>query len=354
MLRASDLMMRSHFCLTIFARAARLGGALALFCLAVAAQQAQAQGPGDEDIVRVDSSLVQLNIGVADRQGRPITDLSRNDFTIYEDGVRQTIIDFEPTQTPFSVVLLLDMSGSTLNFRQTLKQTALRFIDALGPADRICVIAFNDRIETLAGFTTNREKIAYAISIAGGRGETRLYDALEVALKHLASEGKRRKAIVVLTDGMDTKMRNLDRAAAAAARTNEEAVAAIKPEASAELIAALDAADRQGVTIYPLALPSGDPKRIAMPTPVQVAIYTAARARIQMLADRTGGRLSEIERLDQLGRIYAEVAAEMRTLYSVTYQPTGGRQRDGRWRSIRIEVARPDLIARTRPGYYAR
>ena len=75
---------------------------------------------------------------------------------------------------------------------------------------------------------------------------------------------------------------------------------------------------------------------------------------MQALADRTGGRLSEIRRLEDLGRLYAEVAADMRTLYSIAYQSASGRARDGRWRSVRIEVSRAEVIARTRPGYFAR
>jgi hypothetical protein len=124
----------------------------------------------------------------------------------------------------------------------------------------------------------------------------------------LAQEGSRRKAIVVLTDGVDTQMRTLDRNSAANARTNEEATASVKPAESGPLRAVLAAADRQGVTIYPLALPSGDPKRLAFPVPTQIAIYTAARARMQALADRTGGRLNEIRRLEDMGRIYAPLA----------------------------------------------
>lgn len=307
--------------------------------------------PGD--VVKVETNLVQLNVGVVDRQGRPVTNLSRNEFTVYEDDVRQPIVSFEPATAPFSLVLLLDMSGSTLTFRPTLKQTALRFIDALGPGDRVAVIAFNAKVETLAKFTSDGRKIADAITDAEGKGETHLYQALRYSLEQLAGEGQRRKAIVLLTDGVDTEMRSLDRAAAANAKTNDEAIASIKPEASPALNAVLNAADRQGVTIYPLALPSGDPKRLAFPDPKQVAIYTSARTRMQTLADRTGGRLNVIRRLEDMGFLYAEVAADLRTLYSVAYQPAGSRARDGRWRKIRIEVARPTLIARTRPGYYA-
>ena len=89
-------------------------------------------------------------------------------------------------------------------------------------------------------------------------------------------------------------------------------------------------------------------------TPQQSAIYASARVRMQTLADRTGGRLHEIHRLEDMGRLYAEVAAEMRTLYSLAYQSAGARTRDGKWRAITIEVSRADAIARSRPGYYAR
>ena len=116
----------------------------------------------------------------------------------------------------------------------------------------------------------------------------------------------------------------------------------------------LTAADRQGVSIYPLALPSGDPKRLPLPDPVITGIYCAARARLQNLADRTGGRLNEIQRLDQMARLYAEVAAELRTLYTVAYQPRG---RARARRQVARDTSRsgpPELIARTRPGYFAR
>lgn len=333
---------------------------LTIFFGAFAQSAVLAQTVGGEEVVRVESSLVKLNVGVADRGGRSVTNLTANDFVVYEDGVRQNILSFEPTVTPFSLVLLLDVSGSTLSFRSTLKQSALRFIDALGPEDRVAVVSFNERISTLAHFTSDREKIAYAIGRADGRGNTEFYKALDYALKLFNGEGQRRKAIVVLTDGLDSQLRNRDRAASAGAQTNEEALASVKPEADPTLTHILDVADRQGATVFPLALPSGDPKRLPYVSPAQVAIYSSARTRLQALADRTGGRLNEIRRLDEMSKVYVEVAAELRTLYSISYQPSSAAaagnnaSKDGRWRAIRIDVARPDLIARTRPGYFAR
>ncbi|MEO8436017.1 MAG: VWA domain-containing protein, partial [Pyrinomonadaceae bacterium] len=266
------------------------------------------------------------------------------------------IVSFEPTNAPFSLVLLLDMSGSTVSFRQQLTQAALRFLDALGPEDRVSVIQFNGKgTKSLVGFSNNYKDISYAITVANGKGETHFYDALSYSLKELSKEGKRRKAIVVLTDGLDTKLRKVDRdAAATKAETNEAAIGAIKPDASPLLISVLNDADRQGVTIFPLALPSGDAKRLPFPNSIQIAIYTAARTRLQTLANRTGGRLNEIKSLDQMPRLYAEVAADLRSLYSIAYQPPTDRLHDGRWREIRIDVTHPELIARTKPGYFAR
>ena len=331
--------------------------------MCVLCASARAQAVDDDETITVRSDLVLLNVGVADLKGRPVLDLGRGEFVVYEDGVRQAITSFEPTATPFSLVLLLDMSGSTLNFRTSLKQAALRFLDALGPEDRVAVVTFHaakkknrteDKIETLAPFTTDRRQIGQAINLAEGAGETNLYKALQYSLRELNKEGKRRKAVVVLTDGIDSELDRQDRVFTSNAATNEEAIAAIKPEASPTLNAVLNAADRQGVTIYPMALPSGDPKKFEPLTPPQAAKYVAARARLEALANRTGGQLHNVYRLEDMGRIYAQVAAEMRTLYSIAYQSSARQQRDGNWRAITVEVKRPELVARTRPGYYAK
>ena len=105
-----------------------------------------------DDVVRTETRLVQLNVGVVDKLGRPVTSLSKNDFVIYEDGVKQSIQLFEPAEAPFSLVLLLDMSGSTVNFRQQLKLASQRFLDALAPDDRVAVVQFNAKVKSLTGF----------------------------------------------------------------------------------------------------------------------------------------------------------------------------------------------------------
>lgn len=326
---------------------ARLAVLSTIFLLAGSTLFAQ-----DDDPIKVDAALVRLNVGVVDAKGRPILNLDRSKFEVYEDGVKQQISRLDPSSTPFSVVIMLDMSGSTLGFRQVIKQSAFRFIDALSPEDRVAVIEFYDSVNVRNDFTTNRSKIAHSINVANGRGKTYLFKALDVALDKLSNEKSRRKAIIVLTDGVDSPLRDLDRSVLEPLM-DAQIETGIKADANPALSRILNRSDAQGVTIYPLALPTGDPDKLADPTPRQIAMFKAARKRLQIVADRTGGTLNTINRLEEMGRLYAQVAADLRTLYTIEYQSTN-EKRDGKWRAIRIDVKDPDLISRTRQGYFAR
>lgn len=313
---------------------------------------AQTSFSQDDDAIKVDTSIVRVNIGVADGRGRPVTDLSQRNFQVFEDGERQSISRFELSTAPFSVVMLLDMSGSTKSFRQNIKLSAARFLDALAPGDRVAVVEFYSKIRMLNDFTTNRSTAAHSIAVSNGEGDTGLYKAISFSLEKLASEQNRRKAIVVLTDGVDTESQKADRIALANA-ADSQVLETIKPDANPALNRILNLADAHGVTIYPLALPTGDPARLADPTPRQIALFTAARDRLKIVADRSGGTLNTIRRLEEMGALYAMVAADLRTLYTIEYQPVNDK-RDGKWRAIRVEVSEPGLIARSRQGYFAR
>lgn len=305
-----------------------------------------------DDPVNVDTAIVRVNIGVVNKRGQSITNLDRSNFKVFEDDVKQEISHFELSTAPFSVVMMLDMSGSTKSFRQNIALSAARFLDALAPEDRVSVIEFYSKVNVLNDFTTDRRTVLHSISAANGSGDTNLYKGIEIALERLAKEGNRRKAIVVLTDGVDTKAKNQDRDLLAKL-SGTELSSAIKPEQNEALNKILDRSDKLGVTIYPLALPTGDPAKLADPTPLQVAMYSAARSRLKLVADRTGGTLNSITRLDEMGRLYALIAADLRTLYTLEYQPANPK-RDGKWRTIRVEVSEPELIARSRQGYFAR
>jgi VWFA-related protein len=323
----------------------------ALLLLTIFSGIVGAAAQGDEPI-RVDTSIVRLNVGVVDGRGHPQTTLLQSSFDVYEDGIKQQISRFEPTETPFSVVLMLDMSGSTLGFRPVIKQSAMRFLDALGPSDRVAVVEFYDKINLRNDFTTSRATILNSINVANGQGKTYLYKALNFALDKLARENSRRKAIIVLTDGVDTAAKDADRDLMEKLK-DEQIATAIDPGKNGLLNEVLNRSDAQGVTIYPLALPTGDPAKLADPTPRQIAMFKAARDRLQIVADRTGGTLNAINRLEEMGRIYAEVAAEIRTLYTIEYT-SHNEKRDGKWRAVRIDVRDPSLIARTRQGYFAK
>ncbi len=306
----------------------------------------------DDDVINVDSAIVRLNVGVVNRSGQPIKSLNQSDFAIYEDGVKQEIVRFAPTAAPFSVVMILDMSGSTLGFRETISISALRFIYALAPEDRVAVIEFYDKVNLLNDFTNDRKILLHSIDSANGRGKTQLYKAIDLSLKKLAKEENRRKAVIVLTDGVDSGIRDQDREFLSKLE-DSSMPNSIDPEKNTVLSEILNKADALGVTIYPLALPTGDPANLADPLPIQVEMFSVARSRLKILADRTGGTLNAINRLEEMGRLYAEVAADVRALYTIEYQPRND-NRDGKWREIKIEVSRPELISRTRPGYFAK
>ena len=149
-----------------FSRRHYLFGLLLPMLLSLAAFPVRAQDP--DDVVRTDTNLVQLNVGVVDPRGRAVTSLSQNDFKVYEDGVRQQILHFEPADAPFSLVLLLDTSGSTIHFRDQMRQAAVRFLDALAPEDRVALIQFNAKYKTLVRFYKRSSESSVCDSAAGG------------------------------------------------------------------------------------------------------------------------------------------------------------------------------------------
>src|SRR5258708_20951823 len=164
LLLAKDGMIPFSQDISAFDLARRVTTALS-FALVLLAMATAARAQQPDDVITTNTSLVQLSVGVVDQQGRAITSLQSDDFVVYEDRVRRPILHFEPADTPFSLVLLLDMSGSTINFRQQIRAAAFRFLDALGPEDRVAGVQFNGKgVKSLFGFSTDPRRPAYAIT----------------------------------------------------------------------------------------------------------------------------------------------------------------------------------------------
>jgi Mg-chelatase subunit ChlD len=162
--------------------------------------------PGKEEqqdpAIKLEATLVTVPVIASDRDGRYIPDMSREDFTLYEDDTKQEIVFFATVSEPFHVVLMLDTSASTQDKLGQIKSAATTFVEQLKPADRVKVIAFDDAVRDLCEFTSDRTELRQAIDrTQPGRG-TKLYDAVALALRAMRSI-KGRKAIVLFTDGVD-------------------------------------------------------------------------------------------------------------------------------------------------------
>lgn len=168
-----------------------------------AAREAPPANEGRQDqAIKLEATLVTVPVIASDRDGRYIPDMSREDFTIQEDGVKQEIVFFATVSEPFHVVLMLDTSASTQEKLNQIKSAAATFVEQLKPADRVKVISFDDVVRDLCEFTADRADLRGAIDRTRPGQGTKLYDAVELALGALRPiQG--RKAIVLFTDGAD-------------------------------------------------------------------------------------------------------------------------------------------------------
>ena len=274
-------------------------------------------------------SLVALNVTVQDPRARYVTGLQPSDFAVYEDGVKQDVQFFGSDPLPVDLIVLLDGSKSMEGKLESVRAAAQVFLDTLRPGDRGAVVAFNDRVRIVQGLTEDRGALSDALRAAGASGNTALHTALYVALKEFApapgsAASDRRQAIAVLSDGEDT-----------ASLVSFEDV--------------LTLARKSGVNIYTVQLRSpGDAGRqmlIGVPQ-----FFTEAEFAMKTLARETGA-LAFAPTLEQLRRVYASIAEDIASQYSIGYQPSGGTRNTGFHRVSVQVVTRPDLRARTRAGY---
>lgn len=250
---------------------------------------------------------------------------------MYENGVRQSVAFFGAATIPVDLALLLDVSASMTDKMSFLQQAAVGFVRTLRPQDRGSVIGFNGRVQVLQPLTRDISQLETAVQRAPPGGSTALYDALYITLKQLARERKaydqvRRQVIAVFTDGQDT----------ASLISGDDVLAAAR---------------RTGVTIYTIRLES-----TAVPDQSLVVRHPAASETnfiLKRLSQDTGGRAFFPRAPEELGGVYAEIAAEIAHQYALAYTPEG-RPSDGKFRQVIVRiVSRSNVKVRTRPGYYA-
>lgn len=289
----------------------------------------------DDGAITLEAPLVNVNVSVTDPSGRAITDLTKEDFTVYEDGVAQTITHFSSVEAPFDLVLLLDTSGSTESKITVMKRAAQRFVDLIGPEDRMAVFAFTRRLWLIAPFTRQRFVLKESIERISGGGGTAFYEALWQTLDALNRQSNRRRAIVVMTDGVDNSIGQPEQYPS---RYTFE-----------ELFRRVEESD---VIIYPIYLDTEE-EMVRRQRRESSRSYAIARGQLAQLAEQTGGTLYRAATVHDLAGVYERVASELRTIYSLAYSPADA-ARDGRWRALRVEVHRPNVKIKSRRGYYAR
>ena len=335
-----------------------------------------AEEVGEDEVVRVNASLVTVPVSVLDRDGRFIGGLRQEDFRVFEDGVEQRVAYFAPVEQPFTVALVIDTSGSTRFRLEDIQDAAIAFLDQLRPADRVIVVSFDEQVRVLSEATSDRNQLRAAIRRTHSGGGTRLYDAVDLVINEQLSRVQGRKAVVLFTDGVDT--------------TSKRASYQSTLEAAVELDA----------MIYPIQYDTfvdgggnggggggGWPGPNRQPRPrrkpgwgdvigvilsggnvnigggtgggggggvgTSRADYERGGEYLRRLAEATGGRHHDAQDLNYLEQAFTNIAEELRRQYSLGYYPSRQSQAEER-RQIRVRVRRPNLVVRARDSYVYR
>jgi VWFA-related protein len=296
-------------------------------------------GGGDDsaDTIKLDTKLVNLNLVASDRSGRAFTNLRAEDFVVYEDDVKQEISHFVPTSTPFNLALLLDLSGSTRDKIDSIRRSALRFVEAASPEDKISIITFTRSVHVLCRPTNDRALIRQRLNdMRATDGGTAFYEAAWFVLTDvLARFPGERNAVVVMTDGVDN-----------------EISAAYPAPSRVSFRQMIEKILESGTLVYPIYLDTEE-ENLQNRSGETAEVYAQARTQLQQIADASGGVLYVARQVEDLTNVYQKVIAELRTVYSLGYYPTNP-ARDGAWRRIKVQSKRENSVVRTRRGYYAK
>ncbi|HEX9714577.1 MAG TPA: VWA domain-containing protein [Desulfurivibrionaceae bacterium] len=282
-----------------------------------------ADGPSqaDQDTIRVDVDLVVVHATVRNHQGILVSGLGQEEFQVFEDGVPQEIKIFSREDTPVTVGLVVDNSGSMKSKRARVVAAALAFVRSSHPEDQMFVVNFNENVSfglpDNTPFTDNEDQLRVALSGVKADGMTALYDAIAAALAHLKKGKQDKKVLIVVSDGADN--------------ASQHTVAQI-----------MAMAGQSDAIIYTLGLfEPDDPDRNP--------------GVLKRLARATGGEAFLPGSVQHVVPICEQIARDIRNQYTIAYVPTN-RKQDGTYRAIRVKAGTPDrerLSVRTRAGYYA-
>jgi Ca-activated chloride channel homolog len=310
---------------------------LAIFsALALAAAPALAQTAQIQEMqtptFRSGASLVSLNVTVMDGSARYVTGLQPADFAVYEDGVKQDVRFFESTAVPVDLFVLIDTSASMTDRMDVVHEAAIGFLRTLRSGDRGAVVAFSDSVSIVQPLTDDRPLLERAIESTHAHGATALNNAIYIALKQFGQQTKqdgsvRRQAIAVLSDGEDTS-------------------------SLVSFDDVLSLARKMGVNIYTVSLQSKY-AGLRQAQDGNRRYFSESDYSMKMLARETGAQSFFPSVVTELKGVYASIAAELASQYSIGYVPANGRN-DGRFRRVVVQITtRPELKPRTRLGYTA-
>lgn len=271
----------------------------------------------DDEIITVESNLVVMNATITDKKGEPVFGLKQDEFEVYEDGKLQQIAFFKAQETPFAAVILLDTSGSMENQVSVARSAAIKFLENLRFDDNVAIYNFDTKVKMVQDFSNSRD-IAYGIFDLKADGWTVLNDAIYKAAQLLQARPEKRRAIVVLSDGADTK-------------SGRSASKALK------------AAQQANATIYTIdmsSIPSGGKNRMQN------------TATLKKFAKETGGVFVATRGGLEMREAFQNIVKELGVQYTLGFYPAN-EKKDGKFHELNLRIARPNLRIRTRKGYEA-
>lgn len=313
---------------------------ITILCISVAAQAQNQRGKTQQEsfTVRVDTSLVNVPVAVLTRDGKFISDLRRQNFRVFEDGIEQEITHFKDTDEPFTVVLLLDISDSARIKFQEIKDSAIAFLDQLRSQDRAQIVTFDAKATVITKATSNKDDLRTAINrIQSGSG-TSVYDAIETVFRKQLNDIQGRKAIVMFSDGVDQHSQQA---------TSESTLALAEEQDAPVYIIRYDTYEEPIKLQIPGVRNMSSIEIREGPTKKD---YELAQQYLHTLSDVSGGRYYYADKPANLKQSFARIAEELRHQYVIGYYPTNLAATKKR-REIKVKVDAPNAVIRSRRNY---